>query len=219
MAKLKDNARRALIDQRKTQILSAAALVFARKGFERATIADIAKQAGVAEGSIYNYFKNKGDLLVSLPQQMLRPTIESLRQQLLQVTAAPAPPEVILDQLAHRMLGAMQQNAHLFRILLSAMPGLKPAARQKYLDGVVLYATGMFEGYLRLGIERGIFRPDLDPRITPRLFIGMFFPFILINEVLQVQEPVPFDYDRVVAEAVRLFLQGALAEAQEGQSQ
>lgn len=211
MPKQKDDARRALVDHRKAQILTAAAQIFARKGYERATIADIAKQAGVAEGSIYNYFKNKGDLLVSLPQQLLHPTIESLGHQLLQLSETPVPPDVMLDMLAHRMVSTMQQNAHLFRILLSALPSLKPASRQKYLDSVVLYATGMFESYLRMGIERGIFRRDLDPRITPRLFIGMFFPFILINEVLQVQEPIPFDYDRVIAEAVRLFLRGALA--------
>lgn len=216
MPKFKDSARRAFVEERQAQILSAAARVFARKGFDRATIADIAKEAGLAEGSIYNYFKNKGDLLVSLPQQFLRPAIESAGAQLLQVEGTPPPPEVMLDQVAHTVLGLMRQNAHLFRILLSALPSLKPAARQKYLDSVVVYATGMFEAYLRRGIERGIFRPDLDPRITPRLFIGMFFPFILINEVLQVHEPVPFDYDQVIANAVQLFLRGALAEPQRG---
>ncbi|MGB8645249.1 MAG: helix-turn-helix domain-containing protein [Anaerolineae bacterium] len=44
------------MEQRRNQILTAARAVFARKGFERATIADIAREAVMAEGSIYNYF-------------------------------------------------------------------------------------------------------------------------------------------------------------------
>lgn len=216
MPKLKENARRALVEERKAQILAAAAKVFANKGFERATIADIAKQAGIAEGSIYNYFKNKEDLLISLPQRFLRVALGSAAEQLLRAEGTAPPPEMMLDRLAHTVLAAMRENAHIFRILLSAIPSLKPAARQKYLETVVLYATRILETYFRQGIDRGVFRSDLDPRIAPRLFIGMFFPFILIDEVLQVRESVPFDYDQVIGNAVQLFVRGALAEPQKG---
>jgi AcrR family transcriptional regulator len=75
MPRISASAKRALIEERKKQILDAAAHVFAEKGFEGATISDIARAAGIAEGSIYNYFKNKHDLLVSLPRQMIEPTI------------------------------------------------------------------------------------------------------------------------------------------------
>jgi AcrR family transcriptional regulator len=55
-----------LVAARRTQILDAATQVFARKGFNRATIRDVAKVAGVADGTIYNYFANKTDLLFGL---------------------------------------------------------------------------------------------------------------------------------------------------------
>ncbi len=51
---------------RRTQILDAATRVFASKGFNRATIRDVARDAGVADGTIYNYFANKTDLLFGL---------------------------------------------------------------------------------------------------------------------------------------------------------
>src|SRR5258707_13515438 len=55
-----------LATARRTQILDAATRVFASKGFNRATIRDVAQDAGVADGTIYNYFANKTDLLFGL---------------------------------------------------------------------------------------------------------------------------------------------------------
>src|SRR5215510_15771340 len=55
-----------LVAVRRTQILDAATRVFASKGFNRATIRDVAQDAGVADGTIYNYFSNKTDLLFGL---------------------------------------------------------------------------------------------------------------------------------------------------------
>src|SRR5262249_49537011 len=55
-----------LVAARRTQILDAATRVFASKGFNRATIRDVAQTAGVADGTIYNYFASKTDLLFGL---------------------------------------------------------------------------------------------------------------------------------------------------------
>ena len=51
---------------RKAQILDAATRVFAQRGFHRTTIRDVAKAAGVADGTIYNYFENKTGLLLGI---------------------------------------------------------------------------------------------------------------------------------------------------------
>ncbi len=54
------------------RILNAAGKIFARDGFHQATVSDIAGQAGVADGTIYLYFKNKDDILVQLFQYKMR---------------------------------------------------------------------------------------------------------------------------------------------------
>jgi TetR/AcrR family transcriptional regulator, fatty acid metabolism regulator protein len=51
---------------RKDQIINAAIKVFAEKGFYNSKVADVARAAGIADGTIYLYFKNKDDLLISL---------------------------------------------------------------------------------------------------------------------------------------------------------
>jgi len=65
-----DPIKEAITGARKTQILDAASQVFAEKGFHRATIKDVAQTAGVADGTIYNYFANKNDLLVALLERL-----------------------------------------------------------------------------------------------------------------------------------------------------
>src|SRR5215510_1166121 len=55
-----------LIAARRNQILDAATKVFAEKGFQRATIRDVAKTAGIADGTIYNYFENKTALMLGI---------------------------------------------------------------------------------------------------------------------------------------------------------
>src|SRR6516164_5207930 len=61
-----DPIKELLITARRNQILDAATQVFAEKGFHRATIKDIARVAGIADGTIYTYFSSKTDVLLAL---------------------------------------------------------------------------------------------------------------------------------------------------------
>lgn len=207
MPRMSPTVHRALVAERESQILDAAAKVFGAKGYERATIADIAKEAGIAEGSIYNYFKSKGDLLVSLPSRVIQPKIESLG-----ALAGDRSPEQALSTIARTMTSAIQKNAHIFRILLSALPSMTKKMREQYLHQVVLHASGIIQIYFEEQIQRGVFRQDLPPATLAQAFIGMFFPTILIQEVMQIDIPTPRDYEQIISTSVRVFLQGALAE-------
>jgi TetR/AcrR family fatty acid metabolism transcriptional regulator len=64
---------------KRERILGAAERIFARHGFYAAKVADVAKEAGVADGTIYLYFKNKDDLLISLFERRMQQLNESLR--------------------------------------------------------------------------------------------------------------------------------------------
>lgn len=61
------NARR---DQIRTQIIGAAIEVISEKGFQKTTVRQIARAAGIADGTIYNYFKNKDDILMAIISQI-----------------------------------------------------------------------------------------------------------------------------------------------------
>jgi AcrR family transcriptional regulator len=66
MPDIHDPIQQLLISARRTQILDAATTVFAEKGFHRATIKDIARQAGIADGTIYTYFASKTEVLLAI---------------------------------------------------------------------------------------------------------------------------------------------------------
>jgi len=212
MPKISTSARRALTEERRKQILDAATKVFAAKGFDRATIADIARAAGIAEGSIYNYFKNKSDLLISIPRQVIQPPIESVLGQMRAASAPPIPPELMLPIVAKNMVAVFRQNGHIFRILMSALPTLSQSAREQYVNRVIFYVWDILEAYFRELIEKGILRRELDPAILTRVFVGMLLPFLLLNQIFLLKSHANFDYDQVVAEVVTVFLRGALAE-------
>ncbi|MDX1990860.1 MAG: helix-turn-helix domain-containing protein [bacterium] len=67
---MSDAIQQQLIAARRNQILDAAAVVFAEKGFHPTTIRDVAKQAGIADGTIYNYFDSKPALLLGIFERM-----------------------------------------------------------------------------------------------------------------------------------------------------
>lgn len=212
MPKISARARLTLTAERRKQILAAAAKVFAAKGFERATIAEIAKAAGVAEGSIYNYFKNKGDLLVSIPRQIIESPIAAVSERMSLLATAPLPPEQMLTLIARNLVNTVRQNAQVFRILISALPTMNKATREKYMTQVVTYAADTLEAYFNAQIEQGVFRRDAPAQVLTRAFIGMLFPFVMLREVLQVESETEWDYDQVIAAVVPLFLRGALAQ-------
>ena len=67
---------------KRERILSAAERIFARHGFFAAKVSDVAKEAGVADGTIYLYFKNKDDLLISLFERRMQQVNETLRAEI-----------------------------------------------------------------------------------------------------------------------------------------
>src|SRR5258706_11608714 len=83
---MKDSFQEQLIAARRSQILDAATRVFAEKGFHRTTIRDIATVAGIADGTIYNYFENKTALLLGILDRINE--TERRAEDLSQATAA-----------------------------------------------------------------------------------------------------------------------------------
>ncbi len=67
-------------DKRKSEIVSAAARVFSRKGFSGATMDDIVRESGLSKGLLYWYFKSKDAVIVAIMERLLRPEVARIRQ-------------------------------------------------------------------------------------------------------------------------------------------
>lgn len=209
MPRVTAQAKAHLEETRRTQILEAAGRVFARKGFDRATVSDIARAAKLSEGSIYNYFRSKEDLLIHIPRHVVQPVLGPLLTPSARAPATLAEAEDLLRALAQAMVDRVRAHAPFMKVFLSALPHLTPAAKEQYMQLLPTYAVEALERFLREGIARGIFRRDLNPVIAARTLPGMLLWFLMIQEVLLGRQIVPHGYEEIVPEAVRIFLYGA----------
>lgn len=210
MPRVSAAAKARLEGNRRTQILAAAARVFARKGFDRATVTEIAQAAGLAEGSIYNYFRSKDELLMHIPRQLVLPEMTPLLEQ----TPAPATAEemeALLLRVGTAAVERVRANTRFIKVFFSALPHLDPAVREMYAQLLPpVYAATALERLLREGIRRGYLRRDLNPVIASRALPGMMMFLLMLQEIILSRRVVPYGYDEVMSEAVRVFLYGAV---------
>ncbi len=199
-------------ETRRREILEAAAQVFAREGYEGATVTQIAQAAGLSEGSLYNYFRSKEELLIQIPIQLFRPA-------LLPLFAPPPMPEdpaSVEKWLVSSVSAAVERGcayAPFVKVFLSALPHLKLEARDQYLKLMPqAQMAEILEGFLREGIRGGLFRRDLQPAIAARTLPAMVSFFVLIKEVFGRSSP--FNYDEMVSEAVKVFLYGVVSRTE-----
>jgi AcrR family transcriptional regulator len=168
-----------LIAARKNQILDAAALVFAEKGFHPTTIKDIARQAGIADGTIYNYFKNKTALLMGVFERMQTASLPE---------AAPPPPGEIDSRafiktvLAHPLQALKTDNFALFRVVVSEMM-VNEELRGLYYERILAPTLMMGEIYFH---ERGLESADVQiaVRVIAGLMQGLMMSHIMGDPVL-----------------------------------
>ena len=214
----KSPSRERLIEERRNQILDAAALLFARKGYKGATIREIAREAGVAEGTIYNYFDSKHDLLISLPQRISWPLVSSfVKSARSRGSDTVADDEEQMARLLQASMSSMQQHTDAVKVLLAYIPFMDEEIQAQFLEQTTRFFTRIFdfEGFLQARIEAGTFRP-LDTAIAARAFVGMVLIFVLSQEILPGRKVIPMSYEEIAREVVRLFLYGAVARSEEG---
>jgi len=200
-----------LVQKRSAQILEAAARVFAQKGYHNATTKEIAAQAGVSEGTIYNYFQSKEDLLLSIPRLISETTLlPSLSQILATPITSGEEEEKLLTLVLDNAFQTLQSNVDFIKVLFSTLPTMDEETLEEYLRRIPLYFAQALEEFLQSRIAQGVYRP-LDTTVVARAFMGMVVIFVLTQEVLPGKRVfAPVDYEVIGREIVQLFLRGVL---------
>jgi TetR/AcrR family fatty acid metabolism transcriptional regulator len=182
MATPADPAREQLTGMRRDQILDAAINVFAEKGFHSATTKQIAKAAGIAEGTIYNYFANKDDLLIGLIARLAEPgQVDERLALVLQSDMR----EFIVRACRQNMKRIEQNHALLHAILPEVL--IRSQLREQFLQQFVLPITRLLERYIRARIWQGQLRPTDLPLVMHTIqgaFVGFLTLRILGDETL-----------------------------------
>ncbi len=152
---------------KRDRILRAAVRVFARKGFYATRVSEIAKAAGVADGTIYLYFKNKDDVLVRIFEFYLGRLLEVLRREI----DATEGVEERIRRVVEVQLGLLEGQRDLAEVVTVNLRQSSRLLKQ--------YAAPLFVQYLETiadviadGQKQGVLRDDLNPRILSRALWG-----------------------------------------------
>jgi AcrR family transcriptional regulator len=168
-----DPIQQQLIEARKNQILDAAAVVFAAKGFHPTTIRDVARQAGIADGTIYNYFENKSALLLAIFERMRATIIQDM---------PPIPGDLdlhtfIRTMISHPLMALKQDNFALFRIVISEMM-VDEELRARYYQQILEPTLAMAEAdFVKQAAQHG--KSPEDARLILRAISGMILGLML----------------------------------------
>ncbi len=152
---------------KRERLLKAAIKIFARDGFFKAKVEEIARLAGVATGTTYLYFKNKDDLLISIFEEEMTPIIEKMKSEL----ANQVSPEEKITTFIIRHCQAVEKNPDLALLL-----EVELRQSNKFLHE---YKGTTFKEYLDLlgdafeeGQKSGLFRKNIPSSIFKQLVFG-----------------------------------------------
>lgn len=170
-----DPIKQQLVRARRNQILDAASKVFAEKGFHRATTKEIASEAGVAEGTIYNYFDSKGDLLMGIMMRLSR--VESIGVELAEALDKDA--RAFLLAIAQHRMAMIEQKHETLRAVLPEML-VNPDLREQFYQRFAQPLAKLLEKYVQARIESGDIR-RVDVPLAVRTVQGMFIGLLIMR--------------------------------------
>ena len=181
-----------LIQARRNQILDAATTAFAQKGYHRATIQDVAKVAGIAAGTIYNYFENKTALLMGILERLNE--TERREDDMSQITKMDI--HAFTQHYMRRRFEVLMQNGfEIFQIVLSEVL-IDSDLRAIYMAQVIQPTFALAENYFAQAVGSGQIRSDIDVplmlRLTSAAVIGILVLRILGDpEIMGKWDQIP----------------------------
>ncbi len=182
MTKNPDPIQTMLVAARRTQILDAAITVFSEKGFHRATIKEIARVAGIADGTIYTYFASKDEVLLAILDR-LNETTE--RQQQFVLRDEHDLKAFFRAYLQQRM-ALLWPNAEVFRAVLPELL-VNGELRRQYYEQVLAPTIAIGEQFCQAQSEQLQIDIPLMVRAIAGTLLGLLLLQLLGDEVLAQQ--------------------------------
>ena len=158
---------RPIIADKREAILRAAIRIFAHNGYFNSKVADIAREAGVADGTVYLYFKSKEEILHSIFDRTVEEAIAEGRKQLEHISD----PSEKLRRIANLHLERMGADRDLAVVFQVELRGSTKFMEEFSAAGFAEY-LGMIRATIEEGQRAGVFRPDLNAKVVAKIFFG-----------------------------------------------
>ncbi len=192
-----------VVADKREAILRAGVRVFAAKGFFNSKVADIAREAGIADGTVYLYFKSKDEILHSIFDRAMANFIDEGRRELEPITD-PIEKLKTIARLHLERLSADRDLAVVFQIELRGstkfMQEFSAAGFAEYLD--------IIKRTIEQGQKAGAFRKDMKPVVCAKILYGALDEMVT-NWILSANKyPLPPMADEVL----KIYLGGLLVK-------
>ncbi|MEW5722464.1 MAG: TetR/AcrR family transcriptional regulator [Thermodesulfobacteriota bacterium] len=163
----------------KTRIIDSARVLFAENGFQKTTVVDISRQAGVSEAALYEYFKGKEELLQAVPALFISDLLADLDDQLWGVRGARNKLRKFvwwyLRRVEQSPLDAKIVYLHLKTMASFMQTDVYSSVRSLYQNLIEIFEEGK---------QSGEMRPDLDSRVARSIVIGTM-DYLIIRWLLK----------------------------------
>jgi len=184
-------------------ILVEATKAFARFGFKKASIDTIAEWAGVGKGTVYLAAESKQDLFY----QVLHREVVAWIAEVQKIVDPRVPAEQLLAQASLQGEAYLNDRPLLKQLLFGEAYKLMPEWSDR-LDALVALGRQNVDSILRLGIQQGRFRPDLDVEATGELLLDLQLAYFTLHDRPGPDRQAHLDRRRVAA--FKLILDGVL---------
>lgn len=191
------------LPEKEQKILESAIQVFSEKGFSAATTSEIAKIAGVAEGTIFRYFKTKKDILRSILIQTIK--IMSSRFVLGNVekifhSSGDKDLRSVLKEFIYDRMKLVESIFPMARVVISEAL-YHEDVREALYQNIIVGALDIFRGFHSVMVQKGMMRSDVEPEVLLRSILGNIAVFI--GQKMLFGEKFAFDdiekeYDKLV---------------------
>jgi len=149
------------------KIISAATKVFAKNGFYNAKVSEIAKKAGIADGTIYIYFKHKDDILIALFEEKMQEVLDNMKKHI----SLESDPLKKIQRFAFIHLKLIEDNKDMAEIIQVELRQSGKFMKNYHNEKFVQYLD-LIGDIIQEGKEKGLIRKDIIPGIGKRAFFG-----------------------------------------------
>lgn len=186
------------------RIVESALRLFSERGYLSATTKDIAKEAGIAEVTLFRYFQSKESLFEEvINTYSFLPMLKGLVEE---VKALPY--KDALKEIAHRFLDTLHMRKGLVRIMFSEIT-LYPAKTRQIHRRLLSEMFETLAAYFRRLQAQGILR-RFEPNSGARAFLGMFFSFFIAQEFHLRGKLKKHELESLIGEYVEIFIKGTV---------
>ncbi|WOV88660.1 TetR/AcrR family transcriptional regulator [Sporosarcina oncorhynchi] len=183
------------------QIVDAAVIVIAENGYHQAQVSKIAKEAGVADGTIYLYFKNKEDILISVFREKMGIFAENVKE----ILEKEIPATEKLYKMIDNHFSLLYNDRHLAIVTQLELRQSNKDLRSQINEVLKEYLT-LLDSILKEGIDQGEFEKGIDIRLARQMVFGT------IDETITswVMNDQKYDLLKLAPEVHRLILKGMI---------